>query len=288
MRELIGKGLLTAAAASSVFAMTGGYAQATDAAGTAAGSPGLLGQQRPGTRRDPGQRLRQHGGPGRCAQPRLRQQLRQRLGRPDVVRHPGVVARHAPARPGRGARRPAHRARTVPAPSRRRQRPPPRQQPPRQRPGPRREFDAPGAPRARRFRPRDGRAAPGRPGGPRRLVGVRRRHQLPGLLSGNLLQAPLDIPLNVCGNSVDVVGLLNPAFGNGCANVSDDTPEAPVLPPAPVDPPETSTPPRTVEPPTVPGGHEPMLPERSPSRRARSSSSWPRRARTRTCSPPPR
>ncbi|MET9479490.1 chaplin [Streptomyces sp. NPDC006638] len=42
----------------------------------------------------------------------------------------------------------------------------------------------------------------------------------PGVLSGNVLQVPVHIPLNVCGNTIDVVGLLNPAFGNTCANVS--------------------------------------------------------------------
>ncbi|GAA4853997.1 chaplin [Kitasatospora sp. NPDC048365] len=41
----------------------------------------------------------------------------------------------------------------------------------------------------------------------------------PGVLSGNLIQVPVHVPVNVCGNSVDVVGLLNPAFGNSCANV---------------------------------------------------------------------
>ncbi|WP_042428861.1 chaplin [Streptacidiphilus anmyonensis] len=40
----------------------------------------------------------------------------------------------------------------------------------------------------------------------------------PGFLSGNLVQVPVHIPVNVCGNSVDVVGLLNPAFGNACLN----------------------------------------------------------------------
>src|SRR5262249_54452417 len=35
-----------------------------------------------------------------------------------------------------------------------------------------------------------------------------------GVLSGNVLQVPVHIPVNVCGNTVDVVGLLNPAFGN--------------------------------------------------------------------------
>ncbi|MGW2373609.1 MULTISPECIES: chaplin [Kitasatospora] len=41
----------------------------------------------------------------------------------------------------------------------------------------------------------------------------------PGVLSGNQLQVPIHIPINVCGNTVNLVGLLNPAFGNHCANV---------------------------------------------------------------------
>ncbi|MET9497142.1 chaplin [Streptomyces sp. NPDC006552] len=40
----------------------------------------------------------------------------------------------------------------------------------------------------------------------------------PGVISGNLLQVPVHVPVNVCGNTVDVIGLLNPAFGNTCAN----------------------------------------------------------------------
>ncbi|MER7824350.1 MULTISPECIES: chaplin [unclassified Streptomyces] len=40
----------------------------------------------------------------------------------------------------------------------------------------------------------------------------------PGVLSGNLLQVPVHVPVNVCGNTVNVVGLLNPAFGNVCVN----------------------------------------------------------------------
>ncbi|MFC9287294.1 chaplin [Streptomyces sp. NPDC057052] len=42
----------------------------------------------------------------------------------------------------------------------------------------------------------------------------------PGVLSGNVVQAPIHVPVNLCGNTVNVVGLLNPAFGNTCANVS--------------------------------------------------------------------
>ncbi|MGX1887728.1 chaplin [Streptomyces sp. NPDC055287] len=40
----------------------------------------------------------------------------------------------------------------------------------------------------------------------------------PGLLSGNAIQVPVDVPVNICGNTVNVVGLLNPAAGNTCAN----------------------------------------------------------------------
>ncbi|MFF3481943.1 chaplin [Streptomyces sp. NPDC002701] len=43
----------------------------------------------------------------------------------------------------------------------------------------------------------------------------------PGVASGNVIQVPLHIPINLCGNTVDVIGLLNPAFGNKCANISD-------------------------------------------------------------------
>lgn len=40
----------------------------------------------------------------------------------------------------------------------------------------------------------------------------------PGLISGNVVQAPVHIPVNLCGNTVNVVGALNPAIGNACAN----------------------------------------------------------------------
>ncbi|WP_405616859.1 chaplin [Streptomyces sp. NBC_01511] len=40
----------------------------------------------------------------------------------------------------------------------------------------------------------------------------------PGVLSGNVVQIPVHIPVNVCGNSINVIGLLNPAFGNTCVN----------------------------------------------------------------------
>ncbi|MFI7400256.1 chaplin [Streptomyces sp. NPDC049541] len=40
----------------------------------------------------------------------------------------------------------------------------------------------------------------------------------PGIVSGNVVQAPVHIPVNVSGNSVNVVGVLNPAFGNLAVN----------------------------------------------------------------------
>ncbi|MEU5837187.1 chaplin [Streptomyces diacarni] len=40
----------------------------------------------------------------------------------------------------------------------------------------------------------------------------------PGVLSGNVVQVPVHIPISVCGNTVDIVGILNPAFGNFCYN----------------------------------------------------------------------
>ncbi|MGW1598125.1 chaplin family protein [Streptomyces sp. NPDC002343] len=42
----------------------------------------------------------------------------------------------------------------------------------------------------------------------------------PGVLSGNTVQVPVNVPVNICGNSVDVAAALNPAFGNSCANVA--------------------------------------------------------------------
>ncbi|WP_328722589.1 chaplin [Streptomyces sp. NBC_00247] len=71
----------------------------------------------------------------------------------------------------------------------------------------------------------------------------------PGILSGNSVQAPIDIPVNACGNSVDVVGLLNPVFGNECVNGTPVAP--PVVPEVPVTPEE----------PVAPPAHEPPAPE---------------------------
>jgi hypothetical protein len=41
----------------------------------------------------------------------------------------------------------------------------------------------------------------------------------PGVISGNQVQVPVHIPVVLCGNTINAVGLLNPAFGNHCAAV---------------------------------------------------------------------
>ncbi|MFE9397820.1 chaplin ChpH [Streptomyces flavidovirens] len=40
----------------------------------------------------------------------------------------------------------------------------------------------------------------------------------PGVISGNVVQVPVHVPVNACGNTVSVIGLLNPTFGNTCVN----------------------------------------------------------------------
>ncbi|ORT59063.1 chaplin [Streptomyces sp. CB03238] len=40
----------------------------------------------------------------------------------------------------------------------------------------------------------------------------------PGVISGNVVQVPIHVPINVCGNTINIIALLNPAFGNVCVN----------------------------------------------------------------------
>jgi hypothetical protein len=40
----------------------------------------------------------------------------------------------------------------------------------------------------------------------------------PGLGSGNNVQIPVHIPVNLCGDTVSIIGLLNPAYDNSCVN----------------------------------------------------------------------
>ncbi|MFJ8214653.1 chaplin [Streptomyces sp. NPDC096033] len=40
----------------------------------------------------------------------------------------------------------------------------------------------------------------------------------PGVVSGNLVQVPVHVPVNVVGNTANVIGLLNGAWGNTGVN----------------------------------------------------------------------
>ncbi|MCH6161502.1 chaplin [Streptomyces marispadix] len=41
-------------------------------------------------------------------------------------------------------------------------------------------------------------------------------NQPSGVLSGNVVQVPINAPINACGNTADVIGVQNPAVGNAC------------------------------------------------------------------------
>ncbi|GHB52842.1 hypothetical protein GCM10010377_49760 [Streptomyces viridiviolaceus] len=77
----------------------------------------------------------------------------------------------------------------------------------------------------------------------------------PGVGSGNHVQAPVHVPVNVCGNSVDVVGVLNPARGNDCAN--EDGGDHSTPPGGGQETPGVPGEPGTPETPDGPGGETP-------------------------------
>nr|WP_202513164.1 chaplin [Streptomyces sp. SID3343] len=67
----------------------------------------------------------------------------------------------------------------------------------------------------------------------------------PGVLSGNNVQVPVHVPVNLCGNTVDIIAALNPAFGNTCVN-ADELPGRPV--PRPHGTPDDDCPPEPAPP----------------------------------------
>ncbi|MFB7505629.1 chaplin [Streptomyces broussonetiae] len=40
----------------------------------------------------------------------------------------------------------------------------------------------------------------------------------PGVISGNVVQAPIHVPVELCGDTVDGIAALNPAFGTTCVD----------------------------------------------------------------------
>jgi len=74
----------------------------------------------------------------------------------------------------------------------------------------------------------------------------------PGVLSGNNVQVPVHVPVNICGNTVDIIGALNPAFGNTCVNGEGWEPPAPPVGECPPPPPVEECPPEVEPPPPAP------------------------------------
>ena len=78
----------------------------------------------------------------------------------------------------------------------------------------------------------------------------------PGIGSGNMIQVPINAPVNVCGNQIDVIGILDSVTGNSCSNGGGSTTPPPPTPtPTQPTPPPTScgcTPPPPPPPPTTP------------------------------------
>ncbi|MFB7506925.1 chaplin [Streptomyces broussonetiae] len=94
-----------------------------------------------------------------------------------------------------------------------------------------------------------------RAGATGQATAVGRTQDSPGVVSGNDLQLPIDLPLNVSGNTVNVVGVGNPVFGNESVNSPDARPSEPART-AP-EPPARTTPPARSVPPVKPTPHKP-------------------------------
>jgi LPXTG-motif cell wall-anchored protein len=77
-----------------------------------------------------------------------------------------------------------------------------------------------------------------------------------GIASGNLIQIPVNVPINLCGNQIDVIGLANSLTDTGCGNdhgrpVPSHTPTGCLCPPpspSTCPPSETGTPSATATP----------------------------------------
>ncbi|MFE4174611.1 chaplin family protein [Streptomyces sp. NPDC056909] len=249
MRDLISKGLLTAAAASSVLSLSGGYAIAVESDGVAARSPGVLS--------------------GNSVQAPIEVPVNVCGNTVDVVGvgNPafGNGCGNASGRPGHSAaheRTSSHPSRQAPPSHPAHQAPPASQRHDDRTPSaPQGPDHAPVAPPedTPAHAPQRHETHPRTEGHPRQeAVGTGAAASAiakgsPGVGSGNVVQAPLHIPLNVCGNSVDLIGVLNPAFGNRCENGAPVT--APGIPAHPLpEPPGTPVVPET---PGTPEGEEP-------------------------------
>ncbi|MEU3841221.1 chaplin [Streptomyces sp. NPDC028635] len=91
----------------------------------------------------------------------------------------------------------------------------------------------------------------------------------PGVISGNGVQLPVDLPVNVSGNTANVVGIGNPVFGNESSNTSGGKPQQPGTPQTPDQPIDRSVPPVHAQPPAP---HHHTAPVRPPAEEVGTSS----------------
>ncbi|MFD9905811.1 chaplin [Streptomyces sp. NPDC059063] len=252
MRQALSKGVLSAAAASSILSLSGSSALAADASGQAHGSPGILSGNSVsapievpvnacGNTVDAAAAANPAFG-NNCGTKAPAQDAAARSGHRDEHRSeyrsehrpaPSSAARTARPAPAPAAHRPAPAAAERPAPAAAHHAAPAAAE----RPAPAAaHHSVPAAaerstPRAtthhRHESPEPGASAHSEVSGS------------PGVLSGNSAQAPVDVPVNACGNTVDAAAALNPAFGNNCGT----KPQAPVDEP-PVEEPPAPRPPK--------------------------------------------
>ncbi|MFF9898722.1 chaplin [Streptomyces longispororuber] len=262
MRQALSKGMLSAAAASSILSLSGSSAFAADASGQAHGSPGFLSGnnvQAPvhvpvnvcGNTADAAAALNPTGG-NDCAH--AQQQ----------APHHHAPTHHAPPRKTTPHHPPPHAPDRHDAPDR----------------GPAsgtsdrthehgpRGYGDPGPGHAHRHTdaPAPRTVSSASAGG---STARSETHGSTGLLSGNSLMAPLSVPLDFCGNTVDVVGVLNPAYGNRCETHGAEP--GPLAPhpdkPKPPRHPDRAKPPAEREHPVRPVDEsEPRTPSRSVDR----------------------
>lgn len=226
MRQVTRKGLITMAAAGGVLALSGGYAHAdSGAAGTASGSPGVLSGNSVSVPIDiPVNVCGNSVTVGGLINPVFGNDCENGSAESDRSgdRSAAPQERSAPGGSGNGARA-----------------------------GDTTASDGHTDTSDRHSEPGTGRHRA--PGGGAAAEGTAQGS--PGILSGNTIQAPISVPVNICGNSVSVIGLLNPTFGNSCSNdaeVPPPPPEQPVKPPV--------TPEKPVAPPVTPPANQPPEP----------------------------
>ncbi|MFG2500415.1 chaplin family protein [Streptomyces sp. NPDC048441] len=247
MRQAIGKGMLAAAAASSILSLSGSNAFAADAEAMATDSPGILS--------------------GNSVQAPLDVPVNACGNTANTVAAANPTFGNSCANSGDSSEEHT-KAPQQEAEQRSAEQQPAEQQPAEQRSAPKHRAGKHRAPEQRAVRTDDGGSGYGDSGGSPATdthSGSQSRAEgdashSPGVLAGNNLQAPVQAPLNLCGNTVDVIAALNPAFGNSCANG-----EPAPTPPVHETPPQHETPPKAVAPPVeraVPRPVEPAQPPR--------------------------